>query len=69
MTKAKAKSANKLCVRQVGSAIGCTESQLSCLRGLGLGRIGKKVLVEDNNCIRGLIRKVLHLVKVEDSNE
>jgi large subunit ribosomal protein L30 len=71
MAKAKTevKTTKNLHVRQTGSRIGCTESQICSLRGLGLGKIGKKVVVEDNNCIRGLIKKVSHLVKVEGSNE
>jgi large subunit ribosomal protein L30 len=57
-----------LCVKQIGSKIGCTKSQISSLRGLGLGKIGKTALVEDNRCVAGLIKTVAHLVKVEDSN-
>jgi large subunit ribosomal protein L30 len=58
-----------LCVKQIGSSIGCTESQTQSLRGLGLGKIGKKVVLADNGCVRGLIRKVSHLVKVGCVNE
>lgn len=59
----------KLCVTQVKSQARCVETQVQCLKGLGLGKIGRKVIVNDDNCIRGLIRKVAHLVKVEGANE
>ncbi|MDR2646441.1 MAG: 50S ribosomal protein L30 [Holosporaceae bacterium] len=67
MTKLKAKE-KYLCVTQIASSTRCERGQVLSLKGLGLGKIGKKVMREDNNCIRGLIRKVSHLVKVEDSN-
>jgi large subunit ribosomal protein L30 len=56
-------------VKQIGSAIGCTQSQINSLKGLGLGKIGKKAVLKDNNCVRGLIRKVSHLVEVGCINE
>jgi large subunit ribosomal protein L30 len=59
---------NNLCVIQTRSKAGREKSLLLSLRALGLGKIGKKVYVEDNGCIRGLIRKVSHLVKVEEVN-
>lgn len=71
MTKAKISktSAKKICVTQVKSSIGCIETQRQSLSGLGLGKVGKCVIREDNPCVRGLIRKVSHLVTVVDSNE
>lgn len=67
---ANTKVANKLlCVKQTGSGIGCEKSQKQSLKGLGLGKIGKTVMLNDNGCIRGLIRKVSHIVKVEEVNE
>ena len=68
-TKSAATLDKTVCVEQVRSKIGCTVPQLQSLRGLGLGKIGKKMVLQDNNCVRGLIRKVAHLVKVGDSNE
>ncbi|MDR1982904.1 MAG: 50S ribosomal protein L30 [Holosporaceae bacterium] len=64
MAKVKSK-VNNLCVIQVGSKARCEKSQVLSLKALGLGKIGKKVVVEDNNCIRGLLRKVSHLVKID----
>jgi large subunit ribosomal protein L30 len=65
MVKKKSNESNHLCVVQVGSKARCEKSQVLSLRALGLGRIGKKVVVADNGCMRGLIKKVSHLVKVE----
>ena len=71
MTKAKTAktSAKNICVTQIKSSIGCIEAQRQSLSGLGLGKVGKNVIREDNPCVRGLIRKVSHLVTVVDSNE
>ncbi|MDR2794456.1 MAG: 50S ribosomal protein L30 [Holosporaceae bacterium] len=68
MTKADEKT-KKICVQQIGSGIGCEKSQVLSLKALGLGKIGKKTVLQDNGCTRGLIRKVSHLVKVGDANE
>ncbi|MDR0968173.1 MAG: 50S ribosomal protein L30 [Holosporaceae bacterium] len=65
MTK---KKTNSLCVVQTGSSARCEKTQVLSLKALGLGRIGKKAVVKDDGCIRGLIRKVSHLIKVEECN-
>ena len=65
----KTKASKKLCVTQIGSSIGCEKSQVQSLKGLGLGKIGRTVTLDDNGCIRGLIRKVSHIVKLEEVNE
>ncbi len=53
-------------VTQTGSPIGRPESQRATLIGLGLNKMGKTVELEDTPSIRGMIRKVPHLVKVEE---
>jgi large subunit ribosomal protein L30 len=53
-------------VRWVRSAIGYDRRQRATLRGLGLRRLHHAVEVEDTPAIRGMIRKVGHLVAVED---
>ena len=60
-------SGKKLRVRQVRSAIGYTRRQRATLRGLGLRRLNHEVEVEDSPAVRGMIRKVIHLVAVEDA--
>lgn len=51
-------------VKLVRSAIGCTQRQRQTLRGLGLTRVGKTVIVHDNEPTRGRIRSVEHLIEV-----
>jgi large subunit ribosomal protein L30 len=53
-------------VTLVGSYSGCTERQRATLRGLGLGRRGRSVIVRGTPAVRGMVEKVAHLVKVED---
>jgi large subunit ribosomal protein L30 len=55
----------KIRVRQVRSAIGFDRRQRATLRGLGFRRIGQTVEVVDTPAVRGMIRKVSHLVQVE----
>lgn len=59
----------KITVVQTGSYIGCVEQQRQCLKALGLGKINRKSTLVDNPCVRGLIRKVSHLVRIEGENE
>jgi large subunit ribosomal protein L30 len=57
----------KLRLTQVRSQIGQSERHRGTLRALGLGRIGKTVEHDDSPAIAGMLRKVRHLVKVEES--
>lgn len=57
-----------LTVVQVGSYIGCVEKQRQCLRALGLGKMNRRSTLVDNPCVRGLIRKVSHIVRIEGEN-
>ncbi len=55
----------KLKVTQVKSGIGRPEKQKLTLKGLGLTKLNKSVVLTDTLAIRGMIRKVSHLVRVE----
>ena len=55
----------KIKITQVKSGIGRPEKQRQTLRGLGLGRPQKTSVLEDTIAIRGMIRKVSHLVTIE----
>jgi large subunit ribosomal protein L30 len=55
----------KLKVTQVRSGIGRPQDQRQTLKGLGLTKINRAVVLSDTHAIRGMIRKVSHLVKVE----
>ena len=51
-------------VKQMRSAIGYNRRQRATLRGLGLRRMNHVVELEDTPAVRGMIRKVTHLVTV-----
>ena len=53
-------------ITQVKSAIGYKKDQGDTLRCLGLGKIGRTVDQVDNECVRGMIFKVKHLIQVEN---
>ena len=55
----------KLKVTQVKSGIGCSETQNKTLTGLGLRGPHKSVVLKDTPELRGMIRKVSHLVAIE----
>ena len=55
----------KIVVKQVRSLITESQHQRKIVRALGLGRIGRSKTHKDNNCIRGMINKVKHLVSYE----
>jgi large subunit ribosomal protein L30 len=57
----------KLRVTQVRSQIGQSERHRGTLRALGLGRIGKTAEHSDSPVLAGMLRKVRHLVKIEES--
>ena len=56
--------AGKLQLTYTKSAIGYSECHKRTIRALGFHRLNETVVKEDNPCIRGMLRKVAHLVKV-----
>ncbi len=52
-------------VVQIASGNGRKPGQQATLVGLGLDKIGKVSTLEDTPAVRGMIRKVHHLVRVE----
>jgi large subunit ribosomal protein L30 len=55
----------KLKITQVKSGIGRPETQRKTLEGLGLRGPHRSVVLQDSDAVRGMIRKVSHLVTVE----
>ena len=51
-------------IKQIKSKIGFPVDQKRTLQALGLRKISQVVEVEDNPSVRGMIRKVRHLVTV-----
>jgi large subunit ribosomal protein L30 len=59
----------KLKVTQLKSSIGQKPKTKAALKALGLGRIGDQVIVPDRLEIRGMLRKVSHLIGIiEEEN-
>ena len=58
----------KVRITQVRSEIGQSQKHRGTLRALGLGKIGKTVEHDDGPVLTGMLRKVRHLVKVENGN-
>jgi large subunit ribosomal protein L30 len=56
----------KLRITQVRSQIGQSEKHRGTLRALGLGRIGRTAEHQEGPVVAGMLRKVRHLVKVEE---
>jgi large subunit ribosomal protein L30 len=56
----------KLKLTQVRSGIGQSQRHRGTLRALGLGKIGRTAEQDDTPVIAGMLRKVRHLVNVEE---
>ena len=56
-------------ITQVRSTIGTQQTHKGTLRSLGLGRIGKSTVREESDQLRGQLRRVSYLVKVEEVSE
>lgn len=56
----------KVEITQTRSVIGTPEKQRKVVRGLGLKKIGHTVVKEDKPEVRGMIRKISHLLKVKE---
>ena len=61
-------ASSKLKVTQTRSLISQCKKNRVVVKGLGLSRIGKSVIVENTPAFRGMIKKVIHLVKVEEAD-
>ena len=57
----------RLKITQTRSKIGQSERHRGTLRALGLGRIGRSAEHEESPALAGMLRKVRHLVKVENA--
>lgn len=58
--------AKKLKITQVKSAIDRVEKQKRTLKALGLNKLHKSVVHNDCPVIRGMVRTVIHMIKVEE---
>jgi large subunit ribosomal protein L30 len=53
-------------VKYVRSAIGYPKDQKATIRALGFRKLQQTVEHEDHPAVRGMIKKVIHLVQVEE---
>jgi large subunit ribosomal protein L30 len=58
--------AKEIRIKLVRSGIGRPRKHRLVLKGLGLKRLNQVVTREDTNAVRGMIRKVSHLVDVAE---
>ena len=58
----------KIRITQTRSQIGQSGRHRGTLRALGLGKIGRSAEHEESPQLAGMLRKVRHLVKVEDAS-
>lgn len=57
----------QLKIKQIKSYIGRPEKQRLILKGLGLGKMNKTVVLQDTPEIRGMVKKLSHLVTMEET--
>ncbi len=62
----KKQDVKKIRVTLVKSAIGYSQTQKDTLRALGLRRLNQTVEVADTPPMRGMLTKVIHLIRVEE---
>ena len=58
------KGGRRVRIRMIGSVIGCPEKQRATVRGLGLRRMHQVVEREDTPAVRGMVKKIPHLVEI-----
>ena len=59
--------ADKLKVTLVKSTIGAIPKHKKTVEALGLKKLNKTVELPDNPSVRGMVKQVCHLVKVEEA--
>jgi len=71
MSAAKSPAQRKpfLKVRQKASEIGQVDYQRRVVKGLGLRGIGSEVTVANTPSFRGMVKKVLHLLDVQETDK
>lgn len=58
----------KLVITWVRSAIGKPENQRLVVQGLGLKKLGQTVVRPDIPEVRGMVRKIPHLLRVDEQD-
>lgn len=58
--------AQEIKITLIKSTIGAIPKQKKTIEALGLKKLGKSVIKQNNEATLGMVKKVSHLVKVED---
>jgi large subunit ribosomal protein L30 len=56
----------KITVTLKKSTSGCTEKQKANVRGLGLRKIGSQAELPNTPSVRGMIKKIIHLIDYKE---
>jgi large subunit ribosomal protein L30 len=59
-------AAKEITVTLKKSTVGCTEKQKNQVKGLGLRKIGSTKTLENTPAVRGMIKKVIHMVEIQE---
>jgi large subunit ribosomal protein L30 len=59
------KKSGTITIRLVHGGIACPKDQKQTIRALGFRRRGEAVTREDTPAIRGMMRKIRHLIEIE----
>ena len=59
---------SKIKITQIKSQIDRPQRQKDTIKALGLGKINKSKIVENNPQVQGMINSVAHLISVENIN-
>lgn len=62
-------SKKTITIEQIRSPNRRPERQAETLVGLGLNKLGRRATLEDTPATRGMLKKVLHLVRVVDDKQ
>ncbi|QEE08759.1 50S ribosomal protein L30 [Bartonella kosoyi] len=68
MVQKKSQSDKTVTVEQIGSPIRNSQIQRATLKGLGLNKMRRRRVLEDTLCVRGMISRVRHLVRIIDED-
>ena len=59
----------RLYITWIKSGIGYSDDQKRTLKALGFRRLNQSITHQDSSSIRGMIKKVRHLIKVEGKTD
>ncbi|ATO57214.1 50S ribosomal protein L30 [Bartonella sp. 1-1C] len=68
MIQKKSQISKTVTIEQIRSSIRKPQVQRATLKGLGLNKMHRRRVLEDTPCVRGMIAKVKHLVRVIEKN-